>query len=57
MPKVVVYVRAEDARRIEKGLPLDQSLAQWVRGLVAYGINRQIEKEVPDERVRGSAPA
>jgi hypothetical protein len=44
MPKVVVYVRAEDAREIEKGLPLDKSLAQWVREYVAFAISKRKEQ-------------
>jgi len=57
MPKIVVYVRAEDARQVERTLPLDQSLAEWVRGYVAYAVSQQKKKEVPDERVRRPDPA
>ena len=40
MPKIVVYIRAADARSLEQE---GKNVAEWVRGLVAHAL--QVRKE------------
>jgi len=40
MPKIVVYIRAADARSLEHE---GKNVAEWVRGLVAHAL--QVRKE------------
>ena len=48
MPKIVVYVRADDARSIEA---IEQKpVADWVRELVQYGVDKWREQQAAEKR-------
>ncbi|HKZ42719.1 MAG TPA: hypothetical protein VJ044_17280 [Candidatus Hodarchaeales archaeon] len=42
MPKVIVYVKAEDARSLEEE---GKDVAIWVRDLVRYALEKRKEKK------------
>jgi len=47
---VVVYVRAEDVRMLERQV-LHTDTAGWVRGLVRHALDKMREREESNERV------
>lgn len=49
MPKVVVYVRAEDTRTIEA--VEKKEIEEWVREVVAYTIKKWHEKQAAEKAV------